>query len=316
MISINPRKALKSVLDAVPKKLNLPIRDRAEGETLYYADWCLSRAAEWDWDAPYISVCVDRLHYPPKALGFTLDVGGEERDISITAFQAFIRTTVSINKALPWSFRKASYEWAERLCERIKQEGGETVYPYQLDPMDGRCVLGLNLNAEGIEARLWSSYNGWSSSSLSKAPWKGWGWSLSFLHPTHGSDTLEERPPVHARVTMPEGAYPVEVRIRKVQPYRKVAGIKLSKGHPFWVAQVEVQDGYIPYPSKDYASESDGLGAMSSQYNYEPNHFAPCVAAALSVLEYRAKRASVQWEPKGGWPSNMIPLEAGHEALS
>lgn len=195
--------------------------------------------------------------------GATFTFGGDEKDFSFFIGLPWLGSLyVSFDRILPASWHKAARKWAERKAETINEsEGSSTVYPYMLDPFDGR-VTGVTLLGDHLSFKLWNSHSGWSQRDAKVAPWSGNGWYKGFFlrdvflgQEKHTSHVVATRSLVCA---MPEGDYAVEAEISHVTRKRALTSTK----HAYCVT-LKCDSG-IPTPGKGENSYDCGEDAVFS----------------------------------------------------
>ena len=168
--------------------------------------------------------------------------------------------------------------------------GVEDLFPrklmYKLFGYDGR-IYELSAFEEYICFDFHRDENGYSDS------WRGIHWMLNWKEKIFGKweykcDVLDE---LKTFVEMPEGKYPVKIKIKNVSRGYKRAKKTLTTEYEYDLEQE------IPFPSK-WGSDDDGLfgGNLSASNLYEA-----LIKIKDSALDTRIKRGGVDWKPKNGW---------------
>ncbi len=256
-----------------------------------------------EYSSPHASLYAD-FHY--RHVGFTVSVGGEDRDISLSFGLGFY--VVASLRVLPWSFRKWTYAWANRRADANKARGKGSTWAHELDPMDGR-ETGFTIHDGSVWVNLWHNDSCWASGDKDVWPWEGngWNWTIHVVDWLLGPMEYEKGGVVDEEdvyVTMPEGGYPAHVTINKVR-----WGRRWRKGPWHYRASVDLLVP-IPFPGKGENSwDCDDDATHAVTLAAEPDRMSVSDAArkvAMDALQTRERRGGLDWRPAKGWSDRVL----------
>jgi len=250
------------------------------------------------------------LEVSPESTVKTLRVsfGGEDNDWGLHIGLGFLYIYLGFCDFYSQATRSMWYRWAEKQAERNKLGNKEPRYAYMLDPFQGRST-GLSWYEGNLSLDIWRDDSWGSSGCHRKWPWEGSGWHIYlgvvdwFIGPTQYEHEVVDG--AEGYVTMPEGRYPCTFKVSKVRWNRR-----WWNGPWMFRGEVDVPGG-VPMPGKGENSwdcEDDASYAMSFEAEHRrPEYWELHKKFALSVLETRARRGSLDWKPKEGWPAHKEP---------
>lgn len=270
------------------------------------------------WREPYSgpSLTVDLGRAGSRSIACELEVGGDERDLTLRLALWWVSLYVVLAGLIPWSWRRQSYAWAQR---RAAVLGG---YAHELDPLGGRTT-GVRVFEGSIWLDLWRDPDGWRAEDTPSIrrvrgrwqvtrghwPWNGLGWSWTLRvadwllgRVRHQVDAGWTRV-VPTTVRLPEGDYAATATTERVR-----WGRRWWWGRWQYRTTIEVPGG-LPIPGKgenawdcdDDATYAHSFAAEPSPPVWEREH---ADRMALDVLRTRQRRAGLCWVPSGGWPAH------------